>query len=105
MLDSTPAGRESVASFAEEYMRLDRIVTQAKDPSLFPAYGPNLQAAMVRDVRDTWASLAFDDQTSAMNLFTSTKELYEFAHSSAGAPGPVFAYSADRPKGAKKVEA
>src|SRR5207249_3055735 len=37
------------------------------------------------------------------NLFTSTKELYEFAHSSAGAPGPVFAYSADRPKGAKKV--
>jgi hypothetical protein len=54
-------------------MRLDRIVTQAKDPSLFPAYGTNLQTAMVRDMRDTWASLAFDDQTSAMNLFTTTK--------------------------------
>ena len=45
MLDTTPAGRESVGNFAEEYMRLDRIVTQAKDPSLFPAYGPNLQTA------------------------------------------------------------
>jgi hypothetical protein len=72
MLDAS-AGRESVGNFAEEYMRLDRIVTQAKDPSLFPAYGTNLQTAMVRDMRDTWASLAFDDQTSAMNLFTTTK--------------------------------
>jgi hypothetical protein len=72
MLDAT-AGRESVGNFAEEYMRLDRIATQAKDPSLFPEYGTNLQTAMVRDMRDTWASLAFDDQTSAMNLFTTTK--------------------------------
>ncbi len=58
------AGRESVGGFAEEYMRLDRIGTQAKDPALFPEYGTNLQAAMVRDIRDTWASLAFDDQAS-----------------------------------------
>jgi hypothetical protein len=72
MLDAS-AGRESVGNFAEEYMRLDRIATQAKDPSLFPAYGTNLQTAMVRDMRETWASLAFDDQTSAMNLFTTTK--------------------------------
>ena len=64
MLDAT-AGRESVGNFAEEYLRLDRIGTQAKDPSLFPAYGKNLQTAMVRDMRDTWASLAFDDQASA----------------------------------------
>jgi hypothetical protein len=72
MLDAT-AGRESVGNFAEEYMRLDRIATQAKDPSLFPEYGANLQTAMVRDMRDTWASLAFDDQASAMSLFTTTK--------------------------------
>jgi len=39
------AGRESVGGFAEEYMRLDRIATQAKDPALFPEYGANLQAA------------------------------------------------------------
>ena len=67
------AGRESVGDFAEEYMRLDRIATQAKDPALFPEYGTNLQAAMVRDMRDTWASLAFDDQASFYDLFTTTK--------------------------------
>ena len=67
------AGRESVGGFAEEYMRLDRIATQAKDPALFPEYSANLQAAMVRDIRDTWASLAFDDQASFYDLFTTTK--------------------------------
>jgi hypothetical protein len=67
------AGRESVAGFAEEYMRLDRIATQAKDPGLFPDYGAGLQAAMVRDIRDTWASLAFDDQASFYDLFTTKK--------------------------------
>jgi hypothetical protein len=66
------AGRESVAGFAEEYMRLDRIVTQAKDPT-FGEYGPDLQAAMVRDIRDTWASLTFDDQASFYDLFTTRK--------------------------------
>jgi hypothetical protein len=72
MLDAA-AGRESIGGFAEEYMRLDRIGTQAKDPSLFPEYGTSLQAAMVRDIRDTWASLAFDDQASFYDLFTTTK--------------------------------
>jgi hypothetical protein len=70
---SASAGRESVGGFAEEYMRLDRIATQAKDPALFPEYGANLQVAMVRDIRDTWASLAFDDQASFYDLFTTTK--------------------------------
>ena len=66
------AGRESVGNFAEEYLRLDRIATQPKDPS-FPDYTPALQTAMVRDVRDTWASVVFDDQTSVMDMFTTTK--------------------------------
>jgi hypothetical protein len=72
LLDA-PAGRESVGNFAEEYLRLDRIATQAKDASLFPEYGAALQVAMVRDVRDTWASLVFDDQTNVMSIFTTTK--------------------------------
>jgi len=72
MLDSA-AGRESVGNFAEEYLRLDRIATQAKDPDLYPDYTAGLQAAMLRDARDTWASLVFDDQTSVMDLFTTTK--------------------------------
>jgi hypothetical protein len=68
-----PAGRESVSAFAEEYMRLDRVLTQAKDTSLFPEYGPVLQQAMVRDMREVWASNAFDDDASALDLFTTTK--------------------------------
>ncbi len=70
---ATTAGRESVGNFAEEYLRLDRLATQAKDPGLFPEYNASLQTAMLRDVRDTWASVVFDDQTSVMNLFTTTK--------------------------------
>ncbi len=68
-----PAGRESVGAFAEEYLRLDRIATQAKDASLFAEYGPALQAAMVRDMRDVWEVLAFDDRTSAMDVFSTPK--------------------------------
>jgi hypothetical protein len=70
MLDA-PAGREAASAFAEEYLRLDRIQTQAKDPSLFPEYATALQAGMVRDIRDTWAVLAFDDKASVLNLFTT----------------------------------
>jgi hypothetical protein len=72
-LVDAPAGREAVGAFAEEYMRLDRLLTQAKDGGLFPEYAPALQAAMVRDMRETWESIAFDDQASALELFTTTK--------------------------------
>ncbi|WP_438013562.1 DUF1592 domain-containing protein [Sorangium sp. So ce315] len=67
-----PAGREAVGAFAEEYMRLDRIGTQAKDAELFPEYNAVLQAAMVRDMRDTWEVLAFDEHASALDLFSTT---------------------------------
>lgn len=72
LLDA-PAGREAIGAFAEEYMRLDRVGTQAKDSGLFPEYGPALQAAMVRDMRGTWEVLAFDERTSALDLFSTTK--------------------------------
>lgn len=68
-----PAGREAIGAFAEEFMRLDRIGTQAKDASLFPEYGPALQAAMVRDMRATWEAVAFDDHASALDLFTTRR--------------------------------
>ncbi|WP_437573140.1 DUF1592 domain-containing protein [Sorangium sp. So ce887] len=72
LLDA-PAGREAIGAFAEEYMRLDRIGTQAKDSALFPEYGAALKAAMVRDMRGTWEVLAFDEQVSALDLFSTTK--------------------------------
>lgn len=68
----TPAGRESVGAFAEEYLRLDRIATQAKDPQ-FTEYTEALQTAMARDMRGTWEVLAFDDKASALELFATPK--------------------------------
>ncbi len=72
MLESS-AGREVVGAFAEEYMRLDRVGSQAKDPSLFPEYNADLQAAMVRDMRESWQAIVFDDDASAMDLFSSNR--------------------------------
>jgi hypothetical protein len=71
LLDA-PAGREAVGAFAEEYLRLDRIATQAKDPQ-FSEYTEALQTAMVRDMRGTWEVLAFDDKASALELFSTPK--------------------------------
>jgi hypothetical protein len=68
---SSPAGREAVGNFAEEYMRLDRVLLQAKDPELYPEYTGTLQAAMVRDMRSAWESVAFDAQTSVLDVFTT----------------------------------
>jgi Protein of unknown function (DUF1592)/Protein of unknown function (DUF1588)/Protein of unknown function (DUF1585)/Protein of unknown function (DUF1595)/Protein of unknown function (DUF1587) len=74
MLETT-AGREAVGAFAEDYMRLDRIASQAKDAGLFPEYGPALQAGMVQDMRETWVINTFDENASVLNVF-STPTVY-----------------------------
>jgi hypothetical protein len=70
---AAPEGRRAVGSFAEDYMRLDRVLTQAKDASLYPQYGPVLQQAMVRDMREVWEIVAFDEDSSALGLFSTRK--------------------------------
>lgn len=70
---AAPAGREAVGEFAAEYMRLDRVATQAKDPTLYAAYTPGLQAGMARDMHDVWESVVLDDQASALDLFSTRK--------------------------------
>jgi hypothetical protein len=65
-------GREAVGSFAEEYMQLYKVLEQPKDPT-FSEYTPTLQAAFVRDMRETWASVAFDDGANALSVLTTTK--------------------------------
>lgn len=72
MLDSA-AGREAVGSFADQYMRLDRVPLQAKDQKLFPEYSEPLQAAMVEDMRQTWQSVVLDDDASMLELFRTDK--------------------------------
>jgi len=74
MLDApNGAGRESIGEFSQEYMQLDRVLTQAKDGTLYPSYNAALQAGMVQDMRATWESVAFDDQASALTLFSTPK--------------------------------
>jgi hypothetical protein len=72
LLDA-PAGRDAIGTFAEDYMRLDRIGTQAKDAGIYPEYGAAMQVAMVRDMRETWERLVFDDRASALELFSTTR--------------------------------
>lgn len=71
----TPRGREAVAAFAEDYMRLDRIFGQPKDPELYPAYGAALQEGMRQEMREVWAQVAFDDDASVLDVF-STRRVY-----------------------------
>jgi hypothetical protein len=66
-------GRESIGEFAQQYMELDRVLSQPKDATLYPVYTPDLQMAMVRDMRATWEAVAFDDKASALTLFSTTK--------------------------------
>jgi hypothetical protein len=74
MLDaSNPAGREAIGEFAQQYMELDRVLSQPKDSGLYPDYNAALQAGMVRDMRATWESIAFDDEASALTLFATPK--------------------------------
>ncbi len=70
MLDA-PSGREAVAAFADEYMRLDRINGQAKDEELYPDFGPALKEAMAVDMRETWSIVAFDEDQSVLNLLST----------------------------------
>lgn len=70
MLDA-PGGHEAAGAFAEDYMRVDRIATQAKDQALYPAYGPALQKAMVRDMRAVWELVALEKNADLLTLFST----------------------------------
>lgn len=74
LLDSpNGAGRESVGEFAQQYLELDRVLSQPKDAGLYPDYNATLQAGMVEDMRATWEGAAFDDKVSALSLFSTPK--------------------------------
>lgn len=77
---STAAGRESVENFAKELFQLRLVAARAKDPQLYPEYDADLQQAMVREVASMFSSVVFDQNGSALDLFTTrtttvTKEL------------------------------
>lgn len=67
------AGREAIGEFAQQYMELDRVLSQPKDAGLYPDYNAALQAGLVEDMRATWEGVAFDDKVSALTLFSTPK--------------------------------
>lgn len=74
LLDSANgAGREAIGEFAQQYLELDRVLSQPKDAGLYPDYNAALQAGMVEDIRATWEGAAFDDKASALSLFSTPK--------------------------------
>jgi len=70
---SNGVGREAIGEFAQQYMELDRVLSQPKDAGLYAEYNAALQAGMVRDMRATWEGVAFEDKASALTLFSTTK--------------------------------
>jgi hypothetical protein len=77
---NSPAGRESVANFAHELFQLRLVAVRAKDPEIYPEYDAELQQAMVEEISAMFSSVVFDQNVSALELFTTrtttvTKEL------------------------------
>lgn len=68
---NSPAGRESVENFAKELFQLRLVAARAKDPELYPEYDANLQQAMVHEVAAMFSSVVFDQNVSALELFTT----------------------------------
>jgi hypothetical protein len=68
---SSPAGRESVENFAKELFQLRLVAARAKDPKLYPEYNADLQQDMVREVSSMFSSVVFDQNASALDLFTT----------------------------------
>lgn len=68
---ATPAGRESVENFAKELFQLRLVAARAKDPALYPEYDAALQQAMVQEVSAMFSSVVFDQNASALELFTT----------------------------------
>jgi hypothetical protein len=66
-------GRESVGAFATELFRLAIVLGRAKDPERFPAYTPELQSAMAREVPAMFQALVFDERAPALDLFTTRR--------------------------------
>lgn len=68
---ASPAGRESVENFAKELFQLRLVAARAKDPELYPEYDSALQQAMVDEISAMFSSVVFDQNVSALELFTT----------------------------------
>jgi hypothetical protein len=68
---ATQAGRESVGNFITELLQLSKIENHAKDQTLVPRYTATLQTAMMQEIPAMFQALVFDQNASALELFTT----------------------------------
>lgn len=77
---ATTAGRNAITGFVRDFFWLGRLDSTAKDGTLFPSFTDSLRTSMGQELTRMWESMAFDQDGSALDLFTTrhtfvTKEL------------------------------
>jgi hypothetical protein len=70
-LIASPTGRNAVTGFVRDFFWLGRLDGTAKDSTLFPQFTPTLRASMGEELTRLWAFAAFDQDGSALDLFTT----------------------------------
>src|SRR6185436_20198938 len=67
-----PRGKETVSSFAEEWLNLDQVAERPKDLMLYPEFKDDLKAAMTAELRSFIANIVFDGDGKLTSLLTAT---------------------------------
>jgi hypothetical protein len=68
-----PRARDAVASFHLQWMGVDALPERSKDAALFPAYGPELAAAMLDETAAFASHVVLDGDGRLQTLLTSTQ--------------------------------
>ncbi|HEY2902352.1 MAG TPA: DUF1592 domain-containing protein [Polyangia bacterium] len=67
-----PRAHRSLAAFSDQLFDYFNLGQAQKDPTMFPAWTPTLQAAMLTEVELRLDDLAFTNKADYLSLFTST---------------------------------
>jgi len=68
---AAPQGHEAIVNFAREFMRTDHLIDMPKDATTYPNYTDTLSAAMGSEVLSLWENAAFQNDSNALDLFTT----------------------------------
>jgi len=71
LLDA-PCGRETASRFYQQWLFLDRLLDQARDPAVYPNFTAELRAAMLDDSLTYLSELTFAERVTLSSLFDSS---------------------------------
>jgi hypothetical protein len=69
--------RDTVVSFAEEWLNLDQIATRPKDPMFYPEYNDALKTAMAAELRSFITGVVFEGDGRFSSLLMSTNSFVD----------------------------